>query len=182
MTPHRSRVRDFPFIYTLLLRRNDNMSNQGGPRGVSAQPSPSQRVARLPILSTVAAGLFLYVVFTYNRTATLPVLNLAIPSNLPGAWSSDGATAAGMDEGRASGWYPPSKSTLNDHGQALHGSNVYGHTCNYSSTYEGSSALESPNWCNMPHVRAQEYVKVSSEYELQFVEVVSLSHKGSLLG
>jgi hypothetical protein len=30
------------------------------------------------------------------------------------------------------------------------------------------------NWCNMPHVRAQEYPRASEEYELVYVEVLVL--------
>ncbi|KAH7078813.1 cytochrome P450 [Paraphoma chrysanthemicola] len=68
------------------------------------------------------------------------------------------------------GWYPPKKSWINDLGQVLNGTGTNGFLFNGSQTPDGV-AYGTYNWCNMPHVRAQEYPRVSGEYELRYVEV-----------
>jgi acid phosphatase len=68
-------------------------------------------------------------------------------------------------------WHAPNATAINDLTQAIGGSGVYGFIYNSSTTPDG--AYGTYNWCNMPHVRATEYKKPSSEYKLQYVEVVS---------
>lgn len=68
------------------------------------------------------------------------------------------------------GWYPPSASAINNLTQVVDGTGIYGWVFNSSSVPESGYGVY--NWCNMPHARATEYVKPSSEYELQYVEIV----------
>ena len=66
-------------------------------------------------------------------------------------------------------WYPPNASAINSLASAINGSGVYGFTFNSSVT---PGAYGVYNWCNMPHVRSTEYPKASTEYVLEYVEVV----------
>jgi hypothetical protein len=70
-------------------------------------------------------------------------------------------------------WHAPNASAINDLSQVIGGYGVYGFIYNSSVTPTDQYGVY--NWCNMPHVRATEYKKPSSEYKLQYVEVVSLS-------
>ena len=77
------------------------------------------------------------------------------------------ATAAEVD----SSWHPPASSQVNDLNSALTSDGVYGFIFDSSETPDGDYGTY--NWCNMPHVRATEYVRPPPEYELQYVELVS---------
>lgn len=68
-------------------------------------------------------------------------------------------------------WHAPNATSINDLSQVISGTDVYGFIYNSSTTPGDKYGVY--NWCNMPHVRATEYKKPSSEYKLQYVEVVS---------
>ena len=68
-------------------------------------------------------------------------------------------------------WHAPNATVINNLTQVIEGSGVYGFI--YDSSTTPDSEYGTYNWCNMPHVRAEEYKKPSSEYKLQYVEVVS---------
>ena len=68
-------------------------------------------------------------------------------------------------------WFGPNATSINNLTQVIGGSGVYGFIYNSSRTPD--SEYGTYNWCNMPHVRAKEYVKPADEFELQYVEVVS---------
>lgn len=68
------------------------------------------------------------------------------------------------------GWHAPKRSWINDLGQVINGTGTNGFLFN-SSQLPAGIPYETYNWCNMPHVRAQEYPKVGKEYKLQYVEV-----------
>lgn len=68
-------------------------------------------------------------------------------------------------------WYAPNATSINDLSQVISGTGVYGFIYNSSATPAEEYGIY--NSCNMPHVRATEYKKPSSEYKLQYVEVVS---------
>jgi hypothetical protein len=67
-------------------------------------------------------------------------------------------------------WHAPNATSINDLSQVINGTGVYGFIYNGSSTSENEYGVY--NWCNMPHVRPTEYKRASSEYKLQYVEVV----------
>lgn len=69
-------------------------------------------------------------------------------------------------------WHAPSVSAINNLTQVISGEGVYGWV--YNSSVVAADQYGVYNWCNMPHVRSTEYKKPSSEYNLQYVEVVSL--------
>lgn len=68
------------------------------------------------------------------------------------------------------GWYAPKKSWINDLGRVLNGTGTNGFVFN-SSLLPAGVEYGTYNWCNMPHVRKEEYVKVDDEFELLYVEV-----------
>ena len=72
-------------------------------------------------------------------------------------------------------WHAPSSTEINNLTDVIGGSGTYGFIFNSSNT--PAHEYGTYNWCNMPHVRATEYTKASSEYQLQYVEVVSLPGK-----
>lgn len=69
-------------------------------------------------------------------------------------------------------WHAPSEREVNNLDSALSSEGTYGFIFDSSETPDGEYG--SYNYCNMPHVRKTEYVKADSEYELQYVELVSL--------
>lgn len=68
-------------------------------------------------------------------------------------------------------WYAPNLTEVNDLTSVINGTGVYGYTFNGSITSAGV-AYDTHNWCNMPHVRAQQYQVASSGYKLEYVELV----------
>jgi hypothetical protein len=68
------------------------------------------------------------------------------------------------------GWYPPNATSINNLTQVMGGSDIYGWIFNSSQVPADEYGIY--NWCNMPHVRKTEYKVPSSEYKLQYVEVV----------
>jgi hypothetical protein len=70
-------------------------------------------------------------------------------------------------------WHAPNATAINNLTQVMDGSGIYGWIFNISTVPAHEYGVY--NWCNMPHVRATEYPKPSSEYKLQYVEVVSMT-------
>ncbi|KAL1717692.1 histidine phosphatase superfamily [Schizophyllum commune] len=68
--------------------------------------------------------------------------------------------------------YPPNATEINDLDFVLNGSGAPGV---YNSSQSPDYGVY--NWCNMPHVRAAEYVTPPSEYKLKYVEVIHRHHK-----
>lgn len=73
-------------------------------------------------------------------------------------------------------WFPPKNNSVDSLTSAINGTGTYGFIFNSSQT-PSSLPYFTYNWCNMPHVRRQEYVKPSSEYSLKYVEVIHRHHK-----
>jgi hypothetical protein len=67
-------------------------------------------------------------------------------------------------------WHAPNATAINNLTQVIGGTGVYGFIYNNSEVPAHQYGIY--DWCNMPHVRATEYKKPSSEYKLQYVEVV----------
>jgi len=68
-------------------------------------------------------------------------------------------------------WYPPNATWITDLSAVVNGSGVHGFV--FNDSYPKNAAYGGYNWCNMPHVRKSEYMVPSSEYELEYVELVS---------
>lgn len=73
-------------------------------------------------------------------------------------------------------WYPPVSNNVNNLDQTIDGHGTYGFMFD-SSILPPETEYGTYNWCNMPHVRATEYPRVNSSYELQYVEVIHRHHK-----
>lgn len=72
------------------------------------------------------------------------------------------------------GWYPPNATTINNLTNVLDATGVYGFI--YNNSYPTDVPYGTYDWCNMPHVRKEEYKKPSDEYKLKYVELVSFIH------
>ena len=70
-------------------------------------------------------------------------------------------------------WHAPNATSINNLTQVMAGSDIYGWVYNNSQVPADEYGIY--NWCNMPHVRKTEYKVPSSEYKLQYVEVVCCS-------
>lgn len=68
-------------------------------------------------------------------------------------------------------WHAPSNSWVTNLNDVINKTGVYGFIFD-SSTNPPGTPYGTYNWCNMPHVRPQEYKKVDSEYQLEYVELV----------
>lgn len=69
-------------------------------------------------------------------------------------------------------WHAPAREDVNNLTKALHSNGVYNFI--FDSSHTPDDKYGTYNYCNMPHVRQQEYIKPDDEYELQYVELVSL--------
>ena len=101
--------------------------------------------------------------------AYIPALLLAIPlfQSLALTQSpNDGNNTTTVDLN----WYPPNKTNVNDLSVVINGTGTGGFIFNTSATPEGEYGVY--NWCNMPHVRREEYVVMGEGWELEYVEVV----------
>lgn len=79
-------------------------------------------------------------------------------------------------------WYRPNATTINNLTAVINGTGVFGFQ--FSAVTPSDVPYQTYNWCNMPHVRPQEYTVLPSEYKLEYVEVVcplSLSSAQSLI-
>lgn len=76
----------------------------------------------------------------------------------------------------AQSYHAPSKTDVNDLDRVLTASGVYGFIFNTSQT-PGDVPYRTYNWCNMPHVRKEEYIVAPSEYQLKYVEIIHRHHK-----
>lgn len=90
-----------------------------------------------------------------------------IKTVVPLLWSS---LASAQNNSVNLGWHQPKRTWINDLGQVLNGTGTNGFVFNGSQLPAGRP-YGTYNWCNMPHVRSQEYPKASQDYELQYVEL-----------
>ncbi|BEJ16163.1 hypothetical protein CspHIS471_0507680 [Cutaneotrichosporon sp. HIS471] len=96
------------------------------------------------------------------------------------------ALGAGQTPANPSGWdgpeavtntskhYPPAPYTWANLTWALNSTEAPGI---YNSSHTPDSQYGTYNWCNMPHVRTQEYKVPGDEYQLVYVEAVQRHHK-----
>lgn len=88
------------------------------------------------------------------------------------SWALAGMSLANASTAVDLGWYAPSSTYINNLTNVVSNSTsgVYGFIYNSSATPDDEYGAY--NWCNMPHVRAKEYVVPSDEYTLVYVELV----------
>ena len=88
-----------------------------------------------------------------------------------------GNTKAQNHTSKASGtnWNAPNQTQINDLNLVIDGVGVNGFIFNSSYASPGNDYYGGYNWCNMPHVDTQTYVRAPAEFTLEYVEVVSLT-------
>ena len=68
------------------------------------------------------------------------------------------------------GWHAPKENWINNIKEVLSSTGTHGFVFSGSQLPDGVK-YGTYNWCNMPHVRREEYVKASEDFELIYVEV-----------
>ncbi|KAI9728524.1 MAG: hypothetical protein M1834_007662 [Cirrosporium novae-zelandiae] len=76
-------------------------------------------------------------------------------------------------------WHAPNATDVNNLETVINGTGVYGFIFNSSQLPNGTK-YGTYNWCNMPHIRTQEYPRANEEYQLEYVEVIHRHHKRTL--
>jgi hypothetical protein len=117
------------------------------------------RLVALYIFGIVCAAFILVQLFNWDFISMRSIIPLALSSSVV-------AQNATVDLN----WHAPKKTWINNLGQVLNGTGTNGFVFN-SSQLPAGTKYGTYNWCNMPHVRKQEYMKASEEYELAYVEV-----------
>lgn len=119
-------------------------------------------------LLLIALGLLIYLASSLTMVAgrfILPTLGfIAAATGTPTASTSRPST----------NWYPPKQTQLEDLESVIHGSGVYGFIFNNSYAPSSNTYYGGYNWCNMPSVNKQTYVTAPEQYNLEYVEVVSV--------
>jgi len=69
-------------------------------------------------------------------------------------------------------WYAPNTTWINNLSSVINGTGIHGFIFNSSQLPPGTK-YGTYSWCNMPHVRREEYPAADKQYELEYVEVVS---------
>lgn len=90
------------------------------------------------------------------------------------------STVAAQDSGLADSidaqWHAPAKFWDTNLEETISAKGTYGFIFN-SSTLPSGIKYGTYNYCNMPHVRRQEYVVPSKDFTLEYVEVIHRHHK-----
>ncbi len=73
-------------------------------------------------------------------------------------------------------WHPPNATAINNLTAVINSTGAYGFR--FDAATPSTVPYRTYNWCNMPHVRQQEYIVPSSEFKLEYVEVVSRPTSG----
>lgn len=128
----------------------------------------SSRAIKLVIsLGALLCGIFVAVEITMALWPRARPLLASLPLAFFGSTTTATATAQAVDVS----WHPPAQSEINrDFTRVLHDGGTYGFIYDTSKTPDDEYGTY--NWCNMPHVRAREYVRPPEEYELRYVELV----------
>jgi acid phosphatase len=116
------------------------------------------------LILLLLTSLFLTAMPRFSSTYILPLL-----------WTPT-ATTKGQSPNEGLKWYAPKQSWINDLSAMINGSGTHGFNFAGSRLPEGTR-YGTYNYCNMPHVRREEYDIVGEEYELRYVEVIHRHHK-----
>ncbi|KAH7407198.1 histidine phosphatase superfamily [Cadophora sp. MPI-SDFR-AT-0126] len=139
----------------------------GAPRSQTLVPGAIWFTRLVPVLGVIVLCRFVSQEYYTMRTNPRTSFIAAVAASLARHGNSVGTVDLG--------WYAPTATAINDLTKVIGGDGVYGFIYNSSTT--PASEYGTYNWCNMPHVRATEYKKPSSEYKLQYVEVIQRHHK-----
>lgn len=95
---------------------------------------------------------------------------------LVGITSNSNSSSIALPTAIDTSWYPPLNTSVSWLPSAINGTGTYGFIFNSSQTPVGVG-YGTYNWCNMPHVRRQEYERPPAAYRLKYVEVIHRHHK-----
>lgn len=125
-----------------------------------------------------AAFLFLGIVFVLIDSITdLPMrFNKYTPSFALAVGNAVTAQAASLADSIDAQWHAPAKYWDQSVEETVDASGTYNFIFN-SSTDPAGVPYGGYNYCNMPHVRRQEYKVAPKEYQLEYVEVIHRHHK-----
>lgn len=73
-------------------------------------------------------------------------------------------------------WHAPAQTYVNNLTVVANGTGIYDYVFN-SSTTPSSLPYSTYNWCNMPHVRSEEYKVPDADFVLRYVEIIHRHHK-----
>lgn len=118
--------------------------------------------AIITFCALVLFPLFLVKLVMFSSTYLLPLLGLFYVAN---------SSPPKVDLS----WHPPKKTQINDLNAVIHGTGVFGGYIFNSSQDPSGVSYGTYNWCNMPHVRKEEYIIPPKEYQLEYVELVILA-------
>ncbi|KAK4178708.1 histidine phosphatase superfamily [Triangularia setosa] len=111
----------------------------------------------------------------HNALPGVASLTAAVLAYLGVAHVSDTTDQPGNDNFAIDlSWYPQRPSPITNLTTVINSTGVWGFI--YNTSHTPDSQYGTYNWCNMPHVRAKEYPKPPSEYELLYVEVIHRHH------
>lgn len=119
--------------------------------------------ATVTLFVLVATCTTFTLLYLFNREADMPLSMSLASLILPSLVAAQGSTPDLK-------WYAPKKSWINNLSQVLNGTGTNGFVFNGSNLPAGVQ-YGTYNWCNMPHVRKEEYKRPSDEFELVYVEV-----------
>lgn len=120
------------------------------------------------ILLSIVFGILVFLLDHFimlSRTYLLPFLGFLFPT-VYGETTTKNVTVD-------LSWHAPNATQVNSLASAINGTGAYGFIFNSSIT---PGNYKNYNWCNMPHVRPQEYPRAPKGYELEYVELVSANH------
>lgn len=131
-----------------------------------SSPSSSRVAIWIPRLIPVLVVVLIYRLVVQEAWTMRSNPGIGFMAAVAASLARHGTAASAVDLA----WHAPSATEINNLTQVIGGSGVYGFIFNSSTT--PAHGYGTYNWCNMPHVRATEYKKPSSEYQLQYVELV----------
>lgn len=120
----------------------------------------------LLIVNTIAATVYLLDIWKMKHLVS-GVVALGLSHHINGQTSSQCSSSVQPDLT----WRAPNQTMINNLTTVINGTGIYGYIFNSSLT-PSTVPYSTYNWCNMPHVRKQEYVVPDDDFELQYVEVV----------
>ena len=76
-------------------------------------------------------------------------------------------------------WHAPNETVINNLTAVINGTGIHGFQ--FMAVTPSTVPYRTYNWCNMPHVRQQEYIAPPPEYKLEYVEVVGHPPAGDVV-
>lgn len=126
---------------------------------------------------------FLFIGVAFVLFTSISDVPMQLRRHLPGFMLALSGTASaqssgsGLDSQIDAQWHAPNKNFWDQSvDKTINAEGTYGFIFNSSKDPRGVTYGDY-NYCNMPHVRKQEYKKPSREYELEYVEVIHRHHK-----